>query len=213
MIKLTKDEVVLGIKLPLSSDDHVYKDFEIVNFETHQSIKDAYPDKTKEDLELLLIMEPKWRTGLKYNKYEKIYKGDNIHDFDLKKVGMTKVARRFNFTINIIDITNDNWMYVNTGKPPYHSNYIINEDGVVFSIGSLKQISPCKDKQGYWKISLSIQGKAQKHYLHKLVYRSFNGFHNERITFIDGNKDNYKLSNLKVMRMSQYDIAEETYEI
>lgn len=89
------------------------------------------------------------------------------------------------------------------------SNYVIYEDSTILSLKLNKPISTY-EKKGYKMICLSVQSKKKKYFLHKLMAMSFIDDYkeNDRISFIDYNRLNCSLNNLKVVKM-EFEVLKE----
>lgn len=69
-------------------------------------------------------------------------------------------------------------------------------------------LKPQEDKDGYFKISLSKDGKKRRFFIHRLVMMSFvdNSLNLPVVNHIDGNKQNNKLNNLEWVTRSENDL-------
>lgn len=91
--------------------------------------------------------------------------------------------------------------------------YTVDEEGNVYSLnywgkkGNVQKLKLQKGSNGYLLISVSVNGKQKSYTVHSLMGRAyFNYIPNKRdsvIDHIDGNKDNNKLSNLRVTTQRQ----------
>jgi len=79
------------------------------------------------------------------------------------------------------------------------SDYLIYDDGRVFSKKRNKFLTPHTNKKGYVSVSLSINGKVKYQTLHRLVGIHYiaNPYNYPQIDHIDGNKQNNHVSNLR----------------
>jgi len=80
-----------------------------------------------------------------------------------------------------------------------YSNYLIYEDGRVFSKKSRKMLKPSMAKNKYIVINLCNQGKVKMHYIHRLVAIHYiDNPHNYcEVDHIDRNPSNNDISNLR----------------
>lgn len=78
-------------------------------------------------------------------------------------------------------------------------NYLIYNDGRVYSLYINRYLKPYIDKNGYKKIKLSINGCSNTFAIHRLVGLLFidNPNNKPQINHIDGNKNNNSYSNLE----------------
>ena len=80
-------------------------------------------------------------------------------------------------------------------------DYQITSHGRVFSLkyGKMRELKPCKDKDGYMRLSLYKNGKEYKKTVHRLVALAFipNPENKNEINHIDENKTNNHVSNLE----------------
>ena len=78
-------------------------------------------------------------------------------------------------------------------------NYIVYENGQVWSNHSNKFLKPDKQKLGYLQISICVNGVRKRYKLHRLVAMLFipNPCHLPQINHKDGNKENNHYSNLE----------------
>ena len=84
-------------------------------------------------------------------------------------------------------------------KKTIFQNYEIDEYGNVYSNFYKKYLKPKIDKDGYLKLTLSINKKSKTFFVHRLVALNFlsNRNHYPVINHIDGNKKNNHYSNLE----------------
>ena len=84
----------------------------------------------------------------------------------------------------------------------YDYNYYINKKGEVFKDN--KKLSPANNGLGYLDIKLLKNGKRKHHYVHRLVWETFNGDipQGYEINHIDHNKQNNTLENLELVTRS-----------
>ena len=77
--------------------------------------------------------------------------------------------------------------------------YIVYEDGDVFSKKYKKFIKPRKNRDGYFVIALYLNGKRYDVLHHRLIANCFisNPFDFEQVNHIDGNKSNNNVNNLE----------------
>ena len=93
-------------------------------------------------------------------------------------------------------------------------NYLIYEDGRIFSLNVNRFIKPTY-QNGYLRIGLIDNNKKRKTFLiHRLVYEAFNepipeGF---EIKHIDGNRDNNNLTNLRLLSLTHKEKRNEYYK-
>ena len=78
-------------------------------------------------------------------------------------------------------------------------NYIVYENGQVWSNHSNKFLKPDKQKLGYLQISICVNGVRKRYKLHRLVAMLFipNPCHLPQINHKDGNKKNNSITNLE----------------
>jgi hypothetical protein len=99
----------------------------------------------------------------------------------------------------------NDWKYI----PNYEERYIINKEGLIKSLITNKLLENnyiLKFKQSYISVKLiDVNGKRKNHYVHILVYTTFNGKidKNMVIDHIDQNKFNNKLENLRMVTLSE----------
>jgi len=89
----------------------------------------------------------------------------------------------------------------NTLQIEKFSGYYINKQGMVFSLknNSLKILKVSRNSTGFLTVKLYKNGKGKTVLIHKLVMQTFyNKYKNESIVFIDNNKNNVCLDNLKI---------------
>ena len=69
-------------------------------------------------------------------------------------------------------------------------------------------LKPQEDKDGYFRIALSKDGKKRRFFIHRLVMMSFvdNSLNLPVVNHIDGNKQNNKLNNLEWVTRSENDL-------
>lgn len=92
------------------------------------------------------------------------------------------------------DITSKgNWKVIK-----YDSNYLISDDGRVYSLRTKKVLKPGEHTHGYLTISLWENNKPKQFYIHRLVLEHFSDEEpKETVNHIDGNKTNNHISNLE----------------
>ena len=80
-----------------------------------------------------------------------------------------------------------------------YENYMITEDGRVFSKNRNKYMALVKTTDGYWAIGLYMNSKLKSFKVHRLVADAFipNPLGRKEINHIDGNKKNNHVSNLE----------------
>ena len=80
-----------------------------------------------------------------------------------------------------------------------YDNYLINNDGDIFSLNKNKILKTPKGKNGYFIANLYNKGKIRTVCVHKLVAETFikNNNHYPCINHIDGNKLNNRVENLE----------------
>ena len=88
---------------------------------------------------------------------------------------------------------------------PGYNNYLISENGEIYSKKSNKILSPGKIGRGYLKVTLWKNGKYKNFLVHRLVAMTFldNPNNLPQINHIDGNKLNNHISNLEFCTYSQ----------
>ena len=86
-----------------------------------------------------------------------------------------------------------------------YPNYLIYDDGRVYSKRSNKFMKPCKNKYGYLVVNLSKNNKGKKIFIHRLIalYYIPNPDNKETVDHIDRNKLNNSISNLRWATMSE----------
>lgn len=85
-------------------------------------------------------------------------------------------------------------------KPyPKCEDYLISENGDVFSLKSNKFLKPWKDSKGYLQLELRIGGKRCTRKVHRLVAETFipNPYNLPEVNHKDENKENPNVSNLE----------------
>lgn len=85
-------------------------------------------------------------------------------------------------------------------------NYCINTEGQVYSLYTNKFLTPSISEHGYAVITLSINRKKVRQYIHRLMaytYLDFNKNSTKVINHKDGNKLNNKLDNLEIISSSE----------
>lgn len=77
--------------------------------------------------------------------------------------------------------------------------YMIDELGNVFRIGKQKPLTPDVVKRGYQRVTLCVEGKTQRHSVHRMVAETFipNPESKPHINHIDNNPSNNTVSNLE----------------
>lgn len=84
---------------------------------------------------------------------------------------------------------------------PFAPNYEISDNGMVMSHKCVqdKALKPYKDKNGYWGLTLRVNGKSIRKRIHNIVAETFiENMHNYPcVNHIDGNKTNNNVSNLE----------------
>jgi hypothetical protein len=78
-------------------------------------------------------------------------------------------------------------------------NYLINQNGEVYSLFSKKQIKSQKDKAGYLAISLSNKKERKRLFIHRLLAIAYinNPENKPCVNHLDGDKSNNNLCNLQ----------------
>lgn len=106
---------------------------------------------------------------------------ENVTDNHITKILKTKVCKYY---------------YIDNVK----TDYIISENGDVFSLKTNRIKSYFVDKDGYKRIELSVNGKRIKKYIHRMVAETFipiriEGY--DTVNHIDGDKQNNHYTNLE----------------
>ena len=80
-----------------------------------------------------------------------------------------------------------------------YEQYAVTSCGKVWSYKSNKFLKPHKDKKGYYRVNLSINGKLKNALIHRLVAIAYipNPCNKPQVNHIDGNKTNNSLKNLE----------------
>lgn len=83
-----------------------------------------------------------------------------------------------------------------------HTNYIIDENGIIINIktNKVRKISKIDSNHRYCRVSLVINGKSKSFALHRLLMMTFcpiENMENLEVNHIDGNRENNNLSNLE----------------
>jgi hypothetical protein len=86
-----------------------------------------------------------------------------------------------------------------------YENYMISDEGRVFSIKSHKFLKPCINSMGYYHITLSKNGIAKRFKVHKLVINAFlkNPDNKKSVDHINNNKIDNRLINLRWCSQSE----------
>jgi hypothetical protein len=81
----------------------------------------------------------------------------------------------------------------------FPNEYLVSEDGKVFSKRNRKILKPATDKYGYFYYVLCVKGKRKTVKAHRLVAETFIPNQNNKpaVDHIDGNKTNNAVSNLR----------------
>lgn len=85
-------------------------------------------------------------------------------------------------------------------------NYLITEDGRIFSEKRGIFIRPSLSTKGYKQVSLRNKGKSKNYYVHRLLMETHRPITNEKemcVNHIDGNKTNNNLDNLEWVTKQQ----------
>lgn len=86
------------------------------------------------------------------------------------------------------------------------TKYLISENGEVFSEYKNIFLKPSITQHGYSSVTLSINGKKIRRYVHRLVAEYYLGLKKDEgrvINHIDGNKQNNDISNLEIVSASE----------
>lgn len=83
----------------------------------------------------------------------------------------------------------------------FDNKYTLNDEGIIRRARDGKIMKPSKLSNGYYNINIYTNGVQKSYPMHHLVYTTFKGevAKGSRIRNIDGNKDNYCLSNLELV--------------
>ena len=81
----------------------------------------------------------------------------------------------------------------------FSTEYLVSEEGKVYSIKSGKVLKQHKNNKGYWLVGLCQNGVMQKFLVHRLVAFAFcdNPLELPQVNHLDENKDNNHFSNLE----------------
>ena len=86
------------------------------------------------------------------------------------------------------------------------TKYLISENGEVFSEHKNIFLKSSTTQHGYSSVTLSVNGKKIRKYIHRLVAEYYLGFQEKEgkvINHIDGNKQNNNISNLEIISSSE----------
>ena len=86
------------------------------------------------------------------------------------------------------------------------TKYLISENGEVFSEYKNIFLKSSTTQHGYSSVTLSVNGKKIRKYIHRLVAEYYLGFQEKGgrvINHIDGNKQNNNISNLEIVSSSE----------
>ena len=89
---------------------------------------------------------------------------------------------------------------INNDKYELKYDYMINENGQIYSPVYKRFLATTKDKYGYDQVFLSCKDKRRKFLVHRLVMETFNNienYHSYQVNHIDGNKSNNNIDNLE----------------
>lgn len=83
--------------------------------------------------------------------------------------------------------------------PGFEGLYAITKNGLIWSYRTHQFLSPHKSKDGYWRITFSVDGQQTTHLLHRLVALTWipNIHDKPTVDHIDKNKDNNNINNLR----------------
>lgn len=83
--------------------------------------------------------------------------------------------------------------------PGFENFYLVSKSGKVFSIRSNKVLSPGDNGRGYLFVNLTINGKVNRFYIHRLVALAFveNNQFKDQVNHKDCNKRNNNYTNLE----------------
>ncbi len=84
---------------------------------------------------------------------------------------------------------------------PNYPDYLISENGDVFSkkYGKIRKRATAKQRNGYRKLTLGVNGKGHYKWVHRLVLTAFDRMPrpHEECRHLDGDRENNHISNLK----------------
>lgn len=83
--------------------------------------------------------------------------------------------------------------------PRYESNYLVSENGEVWSVRRKRKLSPKRTRAGYLRVTLSVDGIAKTFAIHRLVAVAFipNPENKPTVNHINEIKDDNRASNLE----------------
>lgn len=91
--------------------------------------------------------------------------------------------------------------------PDYEGYYEVSDSGEIRRVkgwnGEGNILAKVPDRDGYLKVHLSVNGKAKKRLVHRLVMRAFIGESNLEVDHLNGNKQDNRLSNLEYVTTSE----------
>jgi len=83
--------------------------------------------------------------------------------------------------------------------------YLVDRSGKVFYAKSRKILKTFKDRYGYWRVNVTINGKSYQKPVHRLIATAFipNPDNKPQVNHIDGNKQNNSVENLEWVTNSE----------
>lgn len=190
----------------------VYEDGKVFSVKTNKFLTPIY-SKLANVIVISLVVNNKNKKHILHTLLYKLFIGNINNDcyvsykdnnvFNLNIDNLIMLSRRESKEKILFD--ENEWKYI----PNYENRYIINKEGSIKSLITNKLLENnyiLNFEQSYISVKLiNIYGHRKNHYVHRLVYLTFNGEIDENtvIDHIDQNKFNNKLENLRMITSSE----------